>query len=211
MIAVTKYAELSWVQALYDLGVRDFGESRPQQLAQRARELPADVRWHLIGHLQRNKVSLVLPPTHLLHSVDSLRLAKEISREAERTGATPSLLLEVNVSGEASKDGFAPDDLIAQWPLLAELPHLSWNGLMTMAPLDRNAEQARPVFAALRRLREQLGKPSHSHPLKDLSMGMSGDFEVGIEEGATFIRVGSLLFEGLASEPAAHRQQPHAP
>lgn len=206
LVAVTKYAELNWVRALVDQGVVDLGESRPQQLVARARELPSPIRWHMIGHLQRNKVDLLLPVTHRLHSVDSVRLLEAINKEATKQRATnveqtrPKLLLEVNVSGEQSKDGFDPTQLKAAWSDICQLESIAIEGLMTMAPLSDNPETVRTVFRTLRQLRDELVDVSAGHlTLPDLSMGMSGDFEIGIEEGATLIRVGSSLFEGLTN------------
>ena len=194
LIAVTKYAELPWIDGLCDLGVKDFGENRPQQLAERQARWP-QARWHLIGHLQRNKVKNVLGPAAMIHSVDSLRLAERIS---ELAGSPKPVLLEVNVSGEASKDGFSPATLRSEWDRLLGLPSLMIRGLMTMAPLSDDSEAARPVFAELRTLRDQLQLRSAGHAsLDELSMGMSGDYEVAIQEGATLVRVGSRLFEGL--------------
>jgi pyridoxal phosphate enzyme (YggS family) len=195
LVAVTKYAELEWIRGLYELGLRDFGESRPQQLVQRAALFPGDVRWHLIGHLQRNKAGSVWPVATWLHSVDSVRLANRLGEIAASSERRPSILLEVNVSGEASKDGFAPDDLRSAWPQLRTLP-LQIAGLMAMAPEADDSELARPVFQQLRALRDKL---HGDYPLPHLSMGMSGDFTVAIEEGATLVRVGSRLFAGLGS------------
>lgn len=197
LVAVTKSAQLEWIQRLYELGCRDFGESRPQQLVQRATQLPGDVRWHLIGHLQRNKAALVWPAAAWLHSVDSVRLAEKLSELVARLPARPSLLLEVNVSGEASKDGFSPEELRSAWPHLQSLS-LPLVGLMTMAPASDDPQAVRPVFRQLRQLRDEL--QTHSQ-LPHLSMGMSGDFEVAVEEGATLVRVGSRLFEGLSQLP----------
>lgn len=201
LIAVTKYAELKHVRELVELGQLDLGESRPQQLSQRAAELPQTVRWHLIGHLQRNKVELVVPTAALIHSVDSLRLAERISSVAVARGLVMPVLLEVNVSGEESKDGFQPDALRAVAEELFRLPGLKIQGLMTMAPQSDHPEGARPVFRSTRLLLDELRDQAGSaHQLTALSMGMSGDFEIAIEEGATFIRIGSSLFDGL---PAA--------
>lgn len=197
LVAVTKYADLDWVRGLYALGLRDFGESRPQQLVERAAQFPADVRWHLIGHLQRNKAALVLPHVVTIHSVDSVRLARQISTDAGKSNLSARVLLEVNVSGEEAKDGFSAQELRAVWSELHALPHLRAEGLMTMAPLSDDMESSRPVFRALRNLRDELLQFPDRSQLSQLSMGMSGDFEVGIEEGATMIRVGSALFEGL--------------
>lgn len=206
LVAVTKYAELDWVRALVDLGVVDLGESRPQQLVSRARDLPSHIRWHMIGHLQRNKVDLLLPVTYQLHSVDSVRLLEAINEESTKQRAAnpeqsrPKLLLEVNVSGEQSKDGFDPTELKAAWSDISQLESIAIEGLMTMAPLSDDPETARSVFRSLRQLRDELVDASTGRlTLPDLSMGMSGDFEIGIEEGATLVRIGSSLFDGLQS------------
>jgi pyridoxal phosphate enzyme (YggS family) len=198
LVAVTKYAEPDWMHGLYELGCRDFGEARPQQLVQRTALFPPDVRWHLIGHLQRNKAQQVWPAAAWLHSVDSLRLAQKLSDVARHSPHRPSILLEVNVSGEASKDGFSPEELTAAWQSLRGLAGLSIVGLMTMAPESDDPAAARPVFRGLRELRDAL---QPDLPLPHLSMGMSGDFAVAIEEGATLVRIGSRLFRGLT--PAA--------
>lgn len=204
LVAVTKYADLDWMRALIDLGVLDLGESRPQQLVSRAQALSKEVRWHMIGHLQRNKVELLLPVANRLHSVDSIRLLEAINKEAKKqqvgSAVLPRVLLEVNVSGEESKDGFNPAELQSAWPTICEMDSIAVEGLMTMAPLSDDPESARAVFRSLRQFRDQLVEASSGQrQLPDLSMGMSGDFEVGIEEGATLIRVGSSLFEGLQS------------
>ena len=203
LVAVTKYAQPGWVRDLISAGQTVLGESRPQQLSVRAEEFKAEgtatVEWHMIGHLQRNKVDLVLPVAALTHSVDSTRLARKISAVAVSQEQTASVLMEVNVSGEESKDGFTPDELRASWDELCQLPGLGIRGLMTMAPRVDDALQARPYFARLRELRDELADRSpESAALTELSMGMSGDYEVAIEEGATYVRVGSSLFEGLS-------------
>lgn len=198
LVAVTKYAELDWVRRLVDLGVRDLAESRPQQFVERAGQLPAETRWHFIGHLQRNKVKSVLPRTVLIHSVDSLRLLERISEVAAVLSLRPRVLLEVNVSGEASKDGLPAAELTSQWDVLQAVPNVEIVGLMTMAPLADDPAAARPVFRQLRQLRDDLAARAAPHvQLTELSMGMSGDFVVAIEEGATLVRIGSRLFEGL--------------
>ena len=200
LIAVTKYAQLDWVRGLIDLGVTDLGESRPQQLVARAEQLSSHVRWHQIGHLQRNKADMLLPVVERIHSVDSLRLIEHLATSATKRGLRPRILFEVNVSGEASKDGFMVDELLTAWPLILEHDSIAIDGLMTMAPLEDDPEVVRSVFRGLRELRDRLREVSSGRcPLPDLSMGMSGDFEIGIEEGATLIRVGSSLFEGLTS------------
>jgi PLP dependent protein len=200
LVAVTKYAPVEWIRPLAAAGCCDLGESRPQQLWQRAEEL-ADlpIRWHLIGHLQRNKIRRTLPVVSLIHSIDSPRLAAAVNEESQRV---LPVLLEVNISGEPAKDGFAPE---AVGPFLAELAsykNVAVHGLMCMAGLEGDLDSARREFAALRNLRDRLRPdcpPGVS--LDELSMGMSGDYEVAIEEGATIVRIGSALFEGIAPNP----------
>lgn len=199
LIAVTKYAELDWVRALVALGEFQLGESRPQQMCRRAEELSGDVRWHMIGHVQRNKVDMVIPVAELVHSVDSLRLLRKIEGSAAAVGRRPGLLLEVNVSGEDSKDGFDPVELSTHWQEILDLQHADIRGLMTMAPRVDDPEFARPFFRKLRVFRDELADRSDGRlELPELSMGMSGDFEAGIEEGATLVRLGSRIFEGLS-------------
>ncbi len=199
LVAVTKSAEIGWIEALLALGVRDLGESRPQQLCERALLVDKPVAWHLIGHLQRNKVRKVLPVAGWIHSVDALSLLQRIDEIAGELGVRPRLLLEVNVSGETAKHGFEPEELAAAWPALSAVSHVEIAGLMTMAPWSESPEAARPVFAGLRLLRDRLRGSRPSIALPELSMGMSGDFEVAVEEGATLVRVGTSLFEGLES------------
>jgi pyridoxal phosphate enzyme (YggS family) len=201
LVAVTKSARLEWIESLVALGVRDLGESRPQQLLERAAEvrqpqlIGEPIRWHLVGHLQRNKVRKILPVAACLHSVDSLPLATRIDGLCFELGLRARVLLEVNVSGEASKDGFTPSVLADEWPSLCKVHNVEIAGLMTMAPFSENPEGARPAFRRLRELRDRLAP--NSPQLRELSMGMSGDFEVAIEEGATFVRIGTALFDGL--------------
>lgn len=199
LVAVTKYVGIVETQALIAAGCRDLGESRPQGLWAKAEAVDdPSVHWHMIGHLQRNKARRTLPLVWLTHSGDSLRLFQELNRLA--TTASPArVLLEVNVSGDQAKHGFAPDEVAGALPQLAELPHVAIQGLMAMAGLEGDADDARRDFAALRQLRDRL--QDNCPPqicLDELSMGMSRDFEVAIEEGATMVRVGSALFEGLA-------------
>jgi len=197
LVAVTKSAEVSWIRTLAALGVHDLGESRPQQLAERVPLVDENVQWHLIGHLQRNKIRKVLPLVAWIHSVDSLSLLKRLDDIVVELALRPKVLLEVNVSGEGSKNGFRPVDLLATWPALAEVANVEIAGLMTMAPFSERAEDARPTFGGLRTLRDELVSAAPICSMSELSMGMSGDFEVAIEEGATIIRVGTSLFEGL--------------
>lgn len=201
LVAVTKYAEWEWVQELSRLHVT-FGENRPQQLAERQTLLP-QVEWHLIGQLQRNKVKQALQHAAMIHSVDFLRLLQEIVKVARGLNLRPRLLLQVNVSGEESKSGFTPDELRSSWPEIAEHSEsVSIEGLMTMAPETDDLSIVRPVFAGLRTLRDELAVRPESQQrrisLPELSMGMSGDYVPAIEEGATLVRIGSRVFEGLS-------------
>ena len=199
LIAVTKYAKLEWIQELVSLGQLNLGENRPQQLWERSEVLPTSIHWHLIGHLQSNKVRRVLPLVHAIHSVDSVKLLRSISRTGAELSLTPKLLLEVNVTGEVTKDGFTPDEIRRQWGDICACEQVQILGLMTMAAPGENPDDARPAFQQLRKLRDDLQRNSPaSMLLSHLSMGMTGDFEVAIEEGATFVRIGSALFEGLA-------------
>jgi hypothetical protein len=199
LVAVTKSADLEAIRALIELGEVDLGENRPQQLAHRAAALPNHVRWHLIGHLQRNKIDLVLPIVQLIHSVDSLRLLRSLAERSAKGDRRPQLLLEVNVSGEQTKGGFSPAELAAAWDEIRTLAAGRVVGLMTMAPLSDDPNVIRPVFRGLRKLRDQLvDRAGGDVLLPELSMGMSGDFEIAVEEGATIVRIGSRLF---ASDP----------
>jgi PLP dependent protein len=205
LVAVTKTATVEAAAALVELGVRDLGEGRPQELWRKAAVLPA-ARWHLIGHLQRNKIDRTVPLVSLIHSVDSLRLMDAVDGFGRKGGSPIPVLLEVNCSGEASKGGFRPDELPALGDKAAALTGISIRGLMAMAPFFDNPRECRPVFAELRKLRERL-RIAAGLPLPHLSMGMSNDFEEAVAEGATLVRIGTTLFEGLADsspgEPAA--------
>ena len=170
-----------------------FGESRVQESLVKIPALPGRIHWHFIGHLQSNKIRKALPLFELIHGVDTPQIAREIDRIAGEMGLFPRVLLEVNVSGEGSKHGFAPDRLEHELEGLLSLPRLQVEGFMAMAPLVSDQEEARPYFAQLRELRDRLAIRS-GIPLAILSMGMSGDFEVAVEEGATLVRVGSALF-----------------
>jgi pyridoxal phosphate enzyme (YggS family) len=198
VVAVTKYVGPTVATLLTELGVHDLGESRPQELWKKAAALPPAVRWHLVGHLQRNKVEQTLPLVHMIHSADSPRLLNALEQEAGRQGRALDVLLEVNASREANKGGFAPEDVLALAPQLSRLRRLRVRGLMTMAAHAEDPEDCRPTFAELRHVRDRLqAELGDAVTLDHLSMGMSNDFEVALEEGATLIRVGSVLFEGL--------------
>lgn len=199
LVAVSKYVDAATAALLVEAGCRSLGEARPQQLWEKAAapEL-AGVEWHLIGRLQRNKVRRTLPLTALIHSVDSERLLQEINEDAAALHLTSRLLLEVNCSGDASKQGFTDDEVRRVVPNLANYPHVEVAGLMTMAALDGDEAVARRNFAALRQLRDELAAESPPNALlRELSMGMSGDFAAAIAEGATMVRIGSSLFEGV--------------
>ncbi len=200
LVAVTKYVDAAITRKLARLGCLDLAESRPQQLWAKAEQL-ADmpIRWHLVGHLQRNKARRTVPLVHLLHSGDSERLLNELNQVAATAGRVLPVLLEVNVSGDASKHGFAPDEMESAFERLVELEHIALRGLMTMAAYERPGEAARKDFARLREIRDRLAERApEGVRLDELSMGMSGDFEQAILEGATIVRIGSALFEGLA-------------
>lgn len=198
LVAVTKYARIEWVQELVALGQTNLGENRPQQLWERAAVLPSEIQWHLIGHLQSNKAKRILPLVKWIHSIDSIKLLTSLDRFASEAGLRPRLLVEVNVTGEVSKDGFVPEELRRDWDLACQFQNIELCGLMTMAAPGTDSNDARPAFAMLRGLRDELQARSPDHvKLNHLSMGMTGDFEVAIEEGATLIRIGSAIFEGL--------------
>jgi len=199
LVAVTKTISVETATVLPELGLVDLGESRPQELWRKAAALPASVRWHLIGHLQRNKIERTLPLVQRIHSVDSLRLLTSLEQEAARRQISLPVLLEVNASREANKHGFRPEEVLTLAPALAALQHLRVDGLMTLAAYEEDPERCRPTFVALRTLRDQLrGQLGPVHPLDQLSMGMSNDFEIAVEEGATLVRLGTVLFEGLS-------------
>jgi pyridoxal phosphate enzyme (YggS family) len=198
LVAITKTVPVEIASLLPGLGVQDLGESRPQELWRKAAAVP-NARWHLVGHLQRNKVERTLPLVRCIHSIDSLRLLQAV--DAACTDPLP-VLLEVNASREAAKHGFTPEELPGLVPHLHTLRQVRVTGLMTMAAFEEDPERCRPTFAALRELRDRLqGLLGPAHPLRELSMGMSNDFEVAVEEGATLVRLGTVLFEGLEGSP----------
>jgi PLP dependent protein len=199
LIAVTKTVPVELARGVGDAGVHHLGESRPQELWRKAAAIDRGVWWHLVGHLQRNKVERTLPLVHMIHSVDSIRLLTAIEEEAGRQLLVADVLLEVNASGEAAKHGFAPDEVPALAEQINRLRNVRVRGLMTMAAYDEDPEKSRPTFALVRQLSDRLRTHIGSaHPLDHLSMGMSNDFEVAIEEGATLVRLGSVLFEDLS-------------
>jgi hypothetical protein len=201
-VAVSKLHSPAEVAAAYAAGLRVFGENRVEEAAPKVEAVARLVApapppaWHMIGHLQSRKAADVLPWASMVHSVDSLKLAQRLSRSASADQARPRLpvLLEVNVSGEASKYGFRPEELSGAAEVIAALPGLSLQGLMTMAPIADDPEAVRPVFASLRALRDELARRYPRLDWRHLSMGMTDDFEVAIEEGATIVRVGRAIF-----------------
>jgi pyridoxal phosphate enzyme (YggS family) len=196
LVAVTKTVSGDIAALLPDLGVYDLGESRPQELWRKAAVMPPPVRWHLIGHLQRNKIERTLPLVACIHAVDSPRLLAALEEACRQASRTLPVLVEVNASREASKHGFAPEEVPGLAARLAELQHVRVEGLMTMAAYEEDPQRTRPTFAALRELRDRLAAEL-GRPLPQLSMGMSNDFDIAIEEGATLVRLGTTLFEGL--------------
>lgn len=214
LVAVTKTIEVDIIRQGLDLGLTELGESRVQELCKRAgmideyrsrrllvggrNDVPPNPNWHMIGHLQRNKVKVVLPWTRTVHSVDSLRLADEISRAGTALNRTTDILIQVNVSEEKTKYGIAVGATSYLIQDIRQLPNIRVVGLMTMAPLLEDPEQARVCFTRLRELFEEINLEKVVGPeFTHLSMGMSHDFEVAIEEGATMVRVGTALYEGL--------------
>lgn len=193
LVAISKTHEAEKVRAAFEAGQQLFGESRVQEARAKIPLLPSAARWHFVGRLQKNKIRHALPLFELFHSVDSLELGQQMNRIADEEGSRPRVLLEVNVAGEGSKIGFAPDVLRTQIETLLELPRLTIEGLMTIPPLASEAEASRKHFISLRELRVQFAT-EFNLPLPQLSMGMSGDFLVAIEEGATLVRVGTAIF-----------------
>lgn len=195
LIAVSKTKPVETLQEAYDLGVRVFGENKVQEMADKYEVLPKDIRWHLIGHLQRNKVKYIIDKAVLIHSVDSLRLAQTIEKEAEKHNLTAHILIEVNVAREESKFGIFPEDLEALVDEIAKLPHIQVDGLMTIAPFVPDPEENRLVFRELRKLSVDISaKKVDNVNMSVLSMGMTNDYQVAIEEGATMVRVGTGIF-----------------
>ncbi|MGF1578139.1 MAG: YggS family pyridoxal phosphate-dependent enzyme [Gemmataceae bacterium] len=198
LVAVTKYVEPQVAAQLHAAGATDLGESRPQELWRKTKAVPHTARWHMIGHLQTNKIDKTLPLVDLIHSGDRLKLLRTLDKEASKQDTSVDVLLEVNVSREEAKHGFAPEELEDVAAKLSSLERVRVRGMMTMAAYDEDPENCRPTFVELRELRDRLQNQMPTpHTLEHLSMGMSNDFVVAIEEGATMIRVGSVLYEGM--------------
>jgi pyridoxal phosphate enzyme (YggS family) len=201
LLAVTKGQPPDRVRAAADLGLTLFGENRVQEARVKIGQCPGRLRWHMIGHLQSNKCRDAVHFFEMIQSVDSLALAQEIDRWADKGAKTMPILLEVNIAGESSKFGYPPGRLLAELVEINALKNVEIHGLMTVAPWAAEPEKVRPIFRRLRELKDECGEILGA-PLPQLSMGMSGDFEVAIEEGATMVRVGTALFGERRKEKA---------
>jgi pyridoxal phosphate enzyme (YggS family) len=193
LVAVSKTFPAEAIREAVAAGQSLFGESRLQEAQPKIEALPGSLHWHFIGRVQRNKLRKILPLFEVVHAIDSLRLATHADEVARETGLFPKVFLQVNIAGEQSKGGFDPDVLRAEWSALLELERIEILGLMCIPPAVPDPESSRPWFAALRGLRDEF-QAAFGLPLPGLSMGMSGDYEVAIEEGATHVRVGSSIF-----------------
>lgn len=207
LISVSKTKPLSMLEEAYEAGARDFGENKVQELLEKIPRMPEDIRWHMIGHLQRNKVKYIVGKVFLIHSVDSLRLAEEISREAVKQNTSVNILLEVNVAQEESKFGTTLEETADLALSVSKLPGIHICGLMTIAPYVENAEENRQYFRKLKQLSVDIEhKNIDNVNMNVLSMGMTGDYSVAVEEGATYVRVGTGIFgardyvKGVVSE-----------
>jgi hypothetical protein len=195
LIAVSKTKPVEMLQEVYDAGARNFGENKVQEICDKYDKLPADVRWHMIGHLQRNKVKHVIDKAVMIHSVDSYRLAQEISVQAQKKGIIMPILIEVNVANEESKFGITADETLQLVEEIAALPSLKICGLMTIAPYVVDAEENRLYFRQIKQLSVDIKNKNIDNVSMDvLSMGMTGDYQVAIEEGSTMVRVGTGIF-----------------
>ncbi len=195
LIAVSKTKPVSMLEEVYREGIRCFGENKVQELTDKYEQLPDDVRWHMIGHLQRNKVKYIIGKTELIHSVDSIRLAETIEQEAAKKDIIADILIEVNVAEEESKFGLKVDEVIPLIEKIAKFPHIRIKGLMTIAPYVENPEENRNVFARLQKLSVDIAEKNIDNvSVGVLSMGMTNDYEIAIEEGATMVRVGTGIF-----------------
>jgi pyridoxal phosphate enzyme (YggS family) len=199
LVAISKTHAADKVRAVHEAGQILFGESRVQEARVKIPELPSALRWHFVGHLQKNKIRHALPLFELFHGIDDVDLARDLDRIAAEEGMRARILLEVNVAGEGSKFGFKPELLRQEMESLLALPRLSIEGLMTIPPLAEEAEASRKFFVDLRELRDALEK-EFAVKLPDLSMGMTNDYTVAVEEGATLVRVGTAIF-GERSRP----------
>ena len=195
LIAVSKTKPVEMLQTVYDLGPRDFGENKVQEMCEKMEVLPKDIRWHMIGHLQRNKVKYIVDKVAMIHSVDSLRLAETIEKEAAKKAVIVPILIEVNVAQEESKFGLKPEEVLPLIEQIADFSHIRIKGLMTIAPYVDNAEENREIFRELKKLSVDIAaKNINNVTMSVLSMGMTGDYMVAVQEGATMVRVGTGIF-----------------
>ncbi|MGN0349950.1 MAG: YggS family pyridoxal phosphate-dependent enzyme [Roseburia sp.] len=195
LIAVSKTKPVARLSEAYEQGIRAFGENKVQELCEKMEQLPSDIKWHMIGHLQRNKVKLIVGKVALIHSVDTYRLAEEINIQAKKKNLVVPVLVEVNIAGEASKFGTSAEDAILLVEEISRLENVKIEGLMTIAPYVPDAEDNRPYFRKIKQLSVDItNKNIDNVSMKILSMGMTGDYMVAIEEGATMIRVGTGIF-----------------
>lgn len=195
LIAVSKTKPVENIQEAYQAGIRDFGENKVQELVDKYETLPKDIRWHLIGHLQRNKVKYIVDKVYLIHSVDSIRLAQQIEAEAKKKQVDVRILIQVNVAQEDTKFGFDISEAVKAVKEISQMPHIHIQGLMTIAPFTEDAEENRVYFTKLRQLCVDINAKNIDNVTMDvLSMGMTGDYTIAIEEGATMVRVGTGIF-----------------
>lgn len=208
LVAVSKNFPVETIMDAYQAGQRVFGENRVQELIGKIPQLPPDIEWHLIGTLQRNKVKYIVDKVSLIHSVDSLALAQEISKRSIKAGVSVNILLQVNISQEKSKSGFSEEELWQNIKDISVLPGIKIKGLMTMAPLVADPEEVRPIFRRLKELSEKIDKLKLPQiEMKELSMGMSDDFTVAVEEGATLVRIGSRIFGSRSYEKGGEEHE----
>ena len=195
LIAISKTKPVEMLMEAYDCQIRDFGENKPQEIREKFPQLPEDIRWHMIGHLQRNKVKYIVDKVALIHSVDSLRLAETIEHEAAKHNVTVPVLIEVNVAQEESKFGLKTEEVLSLVESVAAFPHIHIKGLMTIAPYVENPEENRGIFRQLKKLSVDIAaKNINNVNMSVLSMGMTGDYQVAVQEGATMVRVGTGIF-----------------
>ena len=195
LIAVSKTKPVSMLKEAYDAGARCFGENKVQEIMDKHPQLPEDIQWHMIGHLQRNKVKYIVEKVSMIHSVDSLRLAQTIEQEAAKHNVCVPVLLEVNVAQEESKFGLKMEEVLPLIETIADFPHIKVQGLMTIAPYVENAEDNRDFFRQLKKLSVDIeAKNINNVSMSVLSMGMTGDYQVAVQEGATMVRVGTGIF-----------------
>ena len=195
LVAVSKTKPVSMLQEAYDAGARVFGENKVQEIMDKYDQLPSDIQWHMIGHLQRNKVKYIIDKVAMIHSVDSLRLAQTIEQEAAKKNLVMPVLLEVNVAEEDTKFGLKVDEVLPLLEEISSFSHIQVKGLMTIAPFVENPEENRKVFRTLKKLSVDIGaKNINNVTMSVLSMGMTGDYQVAVQEGATMVRVGTGIF-----------------